>query len=66
MQGNERYTVKLCSSCVYKPEDLEHLYDPESEFFCCGQCPETKLHKPVGVSFPREREAERQRWLQLL
>lgn len=54
----EKYTVKLCKHCPYTPEDLadagEDLYDPDSEYFCCGQCPESEMHEPPGVTFPRD------------
>jgi hypothetical protein len=54
----EKYTVKLCLSCPYTQEDLadagEDLYDPDAEEFCCGQCPESPVYKPPGVTYPRD------------
>lgn len=49
---HEVFTVKLCASCPYTPEDLEDgLYDPESEFFCCGQCPDAKIIRHSETPF---------------
>jgi hypothetical protein len=58
MQDREPYTVKLCDECCYTPEDLGELYNPESEFWCCGQCKMHDIYKPSGVQYPREREKE--------
>jgi hypothetical protein len=56
--AKEVFTVKLCDQCPYTPEDLvsneTNLYDPASEYFCCGQCPETPVYRPPGIAFPRD------------
>lgn len=56
--NDERFTVKLCAQCPYTPADLEDggesLYNPNSEHFCCGQCPETPIYRPTGISYPRD------------
>jgi hypothetical protein len=32
--------VRLCSKCVYKPEDIPHAYDAKATKLCCEDCPE--------------------------
>jgi len=63
LEHREKFTVKLCEGCVYTPDDIGELYDPLSEFWCCGQCPAQKMYKPEGVQYPRERDPDRLRWL---
>jgi hypothetical protein len=51
----EPFTVKLCgAACPYSPSDLGDLYDPDSEYWCCGTCSMHEAYRPPGVHFPRE------------
>jgi hypothetical protein len=32
--------VRLCSKCLFKPEDIPHAYDANAIDPCCANCPE--------------------------
>ena len=40
------YTVKLCDTCSYKPEDLGSGYFSEAPYYCCLDCPSRLKSEP--------------------
>jgi len=51
--------VRLCSKCLYKPEDIPHAYYAKATELCCANCPEkskiTAVY-PQGYVDPEYRE----------
>ena len=48
--GASEMKVRLCSKCLYRPEDIPHAYDADATRLCCADCPERGVPTAAAYS----------------